>query len=61
MPMLRTMRAADEGDLAARARAAASRTCCTRCTCEANDATMMRPVAFAKIESSTGPDLPLRA
>ena len=35
--------------------AAASSTCCTRCTCEAKDATTIWPVACANTESRTGP------
>ncbi|CPU64079.1 Uncharacterised protein [Mycobacteroides abscessus] len=34
---------------------AALRTCCTRCTCDENDATMMRFSEAAKTLSSTGP------
>ena len=58
MPMLRTIDRPMKATLRSCA-CAASSTCCTRCTCEANDATMMRPVALAKIDVEYGPDLSL--
>ena len=54
MPMLRTI----ERPTSATRRScacAASSTCCTRCTCEANDATMIRLVESANTWSRTGP------
>ena len=54
MPMLRTIERPTSATLRSCAYAASS-TCCTRCTCEANDATMIRLVESANTWSSTGP------
>ena len=48
MPMLRTIERPTYADLAARGRRAASRICCTRCTWEAKQATMIRWSLFVE-------------
>ncbi len=54
MPMLRTIERPTSATLRPWAWAALS-TCCTRCTCEENDATTIRFSACAKTLSRTGP------
>ena len=54
MPMLRTMERPTRATRRPCACAACS-TCWTRCTCDENDATMIRLSACAKTSSSTGP------